>query len=155
MTTTQDNVVQIEPNLFAEHARIELELEIAQSIQVKTMQASIWMFNAWGDTDALLDREAFKELIEKFETISVDADDLMIEVAELVKDLREEKRKLTKKLKAKAFSPEAKAEKLKTDDVVIKQTKEIADSYVAAEEAAKKPELTIVKSESVSKSKKT
>lgn len=153
MTTTQEKVVQIEPNLFADHARVELELEIALSMQNKTKQASIWMFNAWGDTDCLLDREASKELIERFESITMEADDLKIDVDALVKNLREKKRKLTKKLKSKAFSQDAKAEKSKVEELVSKQTKEIAANYLAADEAVKKPKLVVVKSGNANKIK--
>lgn len=151
--TTQENVVQIDSNLFADHARIELELEIALSLQQKTKQASIWMFNAWCDTDAFLDRDSSKDLIEKLESMAMDADEIKSDVDAVVKDLRDKRRKLTKKLKSKVFSPEAKAEKSKAEELVSKQTQEIAANYLANDETVKKPELTIVKSGNVNKIK--
>lgn len=151
--TTQNNVVEIEPNLFAEHARVELELEIATSLQQKTKQASIWMFNAWCDTDALLDREASKDLIERLESLAIDVDTIKIDVDTVVKSLRDQKRKLTKKLKSKAFSQEAKAEKSKVEELSSKQAEEVAANYLEAEEAVKKPDLKVVKSGNASKSK--
>lgn len=151
--TPQENVVQLDSNLLAENARLELELEITLSLQQKTKQASIWMFNALCDTDALLDREKSKDLIERLEMMTVDSDSLRDDVHAVVKDLRDKRRKLTKKLKSKVFSPEAKAEKSNVEAIVTKQTKEIADKFMATAKDIKKPELTVVKSENANKSK--
>lgn len=151
--TTQKKVEQVDSTLFADYANIELRLEIAISLQSKLKQASIWTFNAWCETDALLEREKSKELIDRLEQQSIKADELKAEVDTIVKDLRTAKRKLTKKLKSKVFSPEAKAELSKVNGLINDQTKAIADKFQVDKKTAKKPQLKIVKSENVNKSK--
>lgn len=152
--TTQKTVEQDDSTLFADYARIELELEIAIDLQLKIKQASIWTYNAWTTTDAFLERDESDELIERLERQSMNADGLKANVDALVKNLRDRKRKMTRKLKSKVYSPEVKAEQSKVDEIVKQQTKAIADKFLAEKEAANKPQLVIVKSESVSKSKK-
>ena len=55
----------------------------------------------------------------------------------------------------KVYSPEIKAEQSKVVEIANKQVETIADKLLADKEVANKPQLAIVKSESVSKSKKT
>ena len=153
--TTQTTVEQDSSTLFAEYAKLELELEIALDLQLKFKQASIWTYNAWAITDAFLERDESKELIDRLERQSTDADVLKADVDALVKNLRDKKRKMAKKLKWKVYSPEVKAEQSKVNEIVNDQTKAIADKFLADKEVANKPQLKIVKSESVSKSKKT
>ncbi len=62
---------------------------------------------------------------------------------------------MVRKLKWKGYSPEVKAKQSKVNEIVNDQTKAIADKFLANKEVANKPQLQIVKSESVSKSKKT
>ncbi len=65
------------------------------------------------------------------------------------------KRKMTRKLKSKVYSPEVKAEQSKAVEIANEQINAIADKLLADKEADNKPQLAILKSESVSKSKKT
>ena len=153
--TTQQTVEQVDSTLFADYARLELELDIAIDLQTKIKQASIWSYNAWTITDAFLEREESKELIERLERQSINADGLIANVDALVKNLRDKKRKMTRKLKSKVYSPEVKAEQSKAVEIANEQINAIADKLLADKEAANKPQLAIVKSESVSKSKKT
>ena len=67
--------------------------------------------------------------------------------------MRDKKRKLTKKLKSKVYSPEAKAEQSKVEQQSKEQIEAIAEMFLAEKETAKKPQLTIVKSNNSSKSK--
>lgn len=150
---TKDNVVEIDSSLFAQCARVELELEVAATLQHKANQASIWTFNAWCETDALLDREKSLSFMQRLEQQSVEADQIKQELDAFVRDLRTQKRKLTLQLKAKVHSPEMKEAKAKVEEVVAEQTKQIADSYLVAEDAGKKPQLKIVKSGNAGKSK--
>ena len=151
--TTHKKVEQVDSTLFADYANIELKLEIALSLQHKLKQASIWTFNAWCETDALLEREKSKDLIDRLEQQSNRADQYKAEVDAIVKDLRIQKRKLTKKLKSKVFSQEVKAELSKVNGLIDDQTKAIADKFFAEKETVKKPQLKIVKSKNVDKSK--
>ncbi len=153
--TTQKTVEQVDSSLLADYARLELELEIALDLQLKTKQASIWTYNAWTTTDAFLERKESDELIERLERQSINADGLKANVDALVKNLRDRKRKMTRKLKWKVYSPEVKAEQSKAVEIANEQVEAIADKLLAEKEAANKPQLAIVKSESVSKSKKT
>jgi hypothetical protein len=153
--TTQQTVEQVDSTLFADYARIELELDIAVDLQTKINQASIWSYNAWTITDAFLERDESKELIEKFERQSINADAIKANVDAMVKNLRDRKRKMTRKLKSKVYSPEVKAEQSKAVEIANEQINAIADKLLADKETANKPQLAIVKSESVSKSKKT
>ena len=151
--TTHKSVDQDESTLFADYAKLELELQIALDLQSKTRQASIWTYNAWTTTDAFLERDESDELIERLERQSINADGLKANVDALVKNLRDRKRKLTRKLKWKVYLPEVKAEQSKTVEIANEQTQAIADKLLADKENANKPQLAIVKSESVSKSK--
>jgi len=151
--TTQQTVEQVDSTLFVDYARIELELEIALDLQLKMKQASIWTYNAWTTTDAFLERKESEELIERLERQSINADGLIANVDALVKNLRDKKRKMTRKLKSKVYSPEVKAEQSKAVEIANEQINAIADKLLADKEAANKPQLEIVKSESVSKSK--
>ncbi len=153
--TTQKTVEQDDSTLFADYAKVELELDIAVDLQTKINQASIWTYNAWTITDAFLERNEFEELIERLERQSMNADGLKANVDAMIKNLRGKKRKLTRKLKSKVYSPEVKAEQSKVVEIANEQVKAIADKFLADKEAANKPQLAIVKSESVSKSKKT
>ncbi len=153
--TTQTTVEQVDSTLFVDYARIELELDIAVDLQTKIKQASIWSYNAWTITDAFLERDESKELIDRLERQSINADVLKADVDAMVKNLRDRKRKMARKLKWKVYLPEVKAEQSKVNEIVNDQTKAIADKFLADKEAANKPQLSIVKSESVSKSKKT
>lgn len=150
--TTQDNVVEFDSSLYAQYARVELELDVAATLQQKANQASIWMFNAWCETDALLDRDKSLEIIERLEKQSIEADDIKQELDAFVRDLRTEKRKLTLQLKAKIHSPEMKEAKKQVDDLVKEQTNKIAESF-KEQDAQKKPNLKIVKSENSKASK--
>jgi hypothetical protein len=153
--TTHKTVEQDDSILFADYAKIELELEIALDLQLKTKQASIWSYNAWTITDAFLERDESNEIIERLERQSINADVIKANVDALVKNLRDRKRKMTRKLKSKVYSPEVKAEQSKAVEIANDQINAIADKLLADKEAANKPQLAIVKSESVSKSKKT
>ncbi|MGI8786802.1 MAG: hypothetical protein ACR2HG_03435 [Pyrinomonadaceae bacterium] len=153
--TTQQTVEQDSSTLFADYARLELELDIAVDLQLKIKQASIWTYNAWTITDAFLERDESKELIDRLERQSTDADVIKADVDAMVKNLRDRKRKMTKKLKWKVYSPEVKAEQSKAVEIANDQVEAIADKLLAEKEVANKPQLAIVKSESVSKSKKT
>ena len=153
--TTQQTVEQVDSTLFADYAKLELELDIAVDLQLKIKQASIWSYNAWTITDAFLERDGSKELIDRLERQSTDADVLKADVDALVKDLRDRKRKVARKLKWKVYLPEVKAEQSKAVEIANEQINAIADKLLADKEAANKPQLKIVKSESVSKSKKT
>ncbi len=153
--TTQQTVEQVDSTLFADYAKLELELEIAVDLQLKIKQASIWTYNAWTTTDAFLERKESDELIERLERQSINADVIKANVDALVKNLRDRKRKMTRKLKSKVYSPEVKAEQSKAVEIANEQIDAIADKLLADKEAANKPQLAIVKSESVSKSKKT
>jgi hypothetical protein len=99
-----------------------LELDIAVDLQTKIKQASIWTYNAWTITDAFLERDESNELIERLERQSLNADGLNANVDALVKNLRDRKRKLTRKLKWKVYSPEVKAEQSKVTEIVHDQT---------------------------------
>ncbi len=153
--TTQQTVEQVDSTLFADYARLELELEIAVDLQLKIKQASIWSYNAWTITDAFLERDESNEIIERLERQSINADAIKANVDALVKNLRNRKRKMTGKLKSKVYSPEVKAEQSKAVEIANEQINAIADKLLADKEADNKPQLAIVKSESVSKSKKT
>lgn len=153
--TTQKTVEQDDSTLFADYAKLELELDIAIDLQTKIKQASIWTYNAWTITDAFLERDESKELIDRLERQSTDADVLKADVDAMVKNLRDRKRKMTRKLKSKVYSPEVKAEQSKATEIANEQIKAIADKLLADKEATNKQQLAIVKSESVSKSKKT
>lgn len=153
--TTQTTVGQVDSTLFADYAKLELELEIAVDLQLKIKQASIWSYNAWTITDAFLERDESKDLIERLERQSINADALKANVDAMVKNLRDRKRKMTRKLKWKVYSPEVKAEQSKAVEIANDQVEAIADKLLAEKEVANKPQLAIVKSESVSKSKKT
>ncbi len=153
--TRHKTVVQDDSTLFADYAKIELELDIAVDLQLKIKQASIWTYNAWTITDAFLERDKSKELIDRLERQSTDADVLKADVDAMVKNLRDRKRKMTRKLKWKVYSPEVKAEKSKAIAIANEQVEAIADKLLADKEAANKPQLAIAKSESVSKNKKT
>lgn len=153
--TTQQTVEQVDSTLFADYAKLELELEIAIDLQLKIKQASIWSYNAWTITDAFLERDESKDLIERLERQSINADALKANVDAMVKNLRDRKRKMTRKLKWKVYSPEVKAEQSKAVEIANDQVEAIADKLLADKEAVNKPQLAIVKSESVSKSKKT
>ena len=152
--TTQQTVEQVDSTLFVDYARIELELDIAVDLQTKIKQASIWSYNAWTITDAFLEREESKELIERLERQSINADALKSNVDAIVKNLRDRKRKMARKLKWKVYLPEVKAEQSKAVEIANEQINAIADKFLADKEAANKPQLKIVKSESVGKSKK-
>ena len=153
--TTQQTVEQVDSTLFADYAKLELELEIAIDLQLKIKQASIWSYNAWTITDAFLERDESNEIIERLERQSINADVIKANVDALVKNLRDRKRKMTRKLKSKVYSPEVKAEQSKAVEIANEQINAIADKFLADKETANKPQLKIVKSESVSKSKKT
>ena len=153
--TTQQTVEQVDSTLFAGYAKLELELEIAIDLQLKMKQASIWSYNAWTITDAFLERDESNELIERLERQSINADAIKANVDAMVKDLRDRKRKMARKLKSKVYSPEVKAEQSKAVEIANEQINAIADKLLADKEAANKPQLKNVKSESVSKSKKT
>lgn len=153
--TTQQTVEQVDSTLFADYARIELELDIAVDLQTKIKQASIWSYNAWTITDAFLERDESKELIERLERQSINADAIKANVDAMVKNLRDRKRKMARKLKSKVYSPEVKAEQSKAVEIANEQINAIADKLLADKETANKPQLQIAKSESVSKSKKT
>ncbi len=153
--TTQQTVEQVDSTLFADYAKLELELEIAVDLQLKIKQASIWSYNAWTITDAFLERDESNEIIERLERQSINADVIKANVDALVKNLRDRKRKMTRKLKSKVYSPEVKAEQSKAVEIANEQINAIADKLLAEKEAVNKPQLAIVKSESVSKSKKT
>ena len=151
--TTQQTVEQEDSTLFVDYARIELELDIAVDLQTKIKQASIWSYNAWTITDAFLERDESNEIIERLERQSINADVIKANVDALVKNLRDRKRKMTRKLKSKVYSPEVKAEQSKAVEIANEQINAIADKLLADKEAANKPQLAIVKSESVSKNK--
>lgn len=153
--TTQQTVEQVDSTLFVDYARIELELDIAVDLQTKINQASIWTYNAWTITDAFLDRNEFEDLIERLERQSMNADGLKANVDAMIKNLRSKKRKMTRKLKSKVYSPEVKAEQSKAVEIANDQVEAIADKLLAEKEAANEPQPAIEKSESVSKSKKT
>lgn len=153
--TTQKTVEQDDSTLFADYAKLELELDIAIDLQTKINQASIWTYNAWTITDAFLERDESKELIDRLERQSTDADVLKADVGAMVKNLRDRKRKMTRKLKSKVYSPEVKTEQSKAVEIANEQVEAIANKLLAEKETANKPQLAIVKSESVSKSKKT
>lgn len=153
--TTHKTVEQVDSSLYADYARLELELDIAVDLQLKIKQASIWTYNAWTITDAFLERKESDELIERLERQSINADGLKANVDALIKNLRDRKRKMTRKLKWKVYSPEVKAEQSKAVEIANEQIETIADKLLTDKENANKPQLKNVKSESVSKSKKT
>ncbi|MEK7723546.1 MAG: hypothetical protein AAB336_04290 [Acidobacteriota bacterium] len=145
--TIHKTVVQEDSNLHADYARNELELDIALSVQLKLKQASIWTFNALCETDALLDRDKSKKLIDRLEQQSNEADDIRAEIDAIVKDLRTTKRKLTKRLKSKLFSSEMKVQTSIVNEMVKEQTQIIAEKFFEENPKAKKPRMPIIKSD--------
>ena len=52
------------------------------------VEIALSIVNAWCDTDAFLDRDASKKLIEKLESIAMGADEIKSDVDAVVKDLQ-------------------------------------------------------------------
>lgn len=57
-------------------AKRENDMATLMRANSKVDQAAIWMFNAWTDTDFLIERESHAELISKFEAASKALDEL-------------------------------------------------------------------------------
>jgi vacuolar-type H+-ATPase subunit I/STV1 len=70
-------------------------------------QSAIWAFNAWGASDALVDRTSHASLIKRLEELSAMADTINDEAKALSKELRAELRPLMKQVKTASEMVEA------------------------------------------------
>lgn len=82
----------------AELVRVTNELVVAESMQDDANQASIWTYNAMGQTDAFVDKKKFAPIIKQSEQATALVDALRDASKALVESLRSEKRELTKVL---------------------------------------------------------
>jgi hypothetical protein len=138
MNTQQKDVVDTSiqaATLFAELASVENDLIIMFDFQQKANQAAIWTFNAWATTDAFIEREKSLKLIQRLEKQSSEADAIKTQADLLVSELRERKRKLTRKLKSKVYSPEMQAERERAEQTAKAQSEAILEAAKAESEA--------------------
>jgi len=70
-------------------------------------QSAIWAFNAWGASDALVDRTSHASLIKRLEELSALADSVHEEAKARSKELRVELRPLMKRVKTASEMVEA------------------------------------------------
>lgn len=121
--------------LYAELASVENDLVIMFDFQQKANQAAIWTFNAWATTDAFIERTKSKDLIQRLEKQSSEADAIKAQADLLVSELRERKRKLTRKLKSKVYTPQMQAERERAEQTAKAQAESILEAAKAESEA--------------------